>query len=191
MWTRELLGTDVYHIVQWFLMYSLLGWFVESVYMSFCNRKVTNRGFMFSPFCPIYGFGAVIGYFLLRPLATDYIKLYFAGAILATMFEFFVAKLMQRLFGEVWWDYNDKPLNYKGILCAESSVAWGFYAIFLFAFVHKFVDGVVNRFDYERGLMVCRGMLIVLLIDFVYHFLRAIDFDFVETRDMLLRRRRT
>ena len=29
----------------WFLTYSMMGWLVESIYMSFCNHKITNRGF--------------------------------------------------------------------------------------------------------------------------------------------------
>ena len=43
VWTRELLGTDVYHIVSDFIIYSMLGCLVESIYMSFCNKKITNR----------------------------------------------------------------------------------------------------------------------------------------------------
>ena len=43
LWTKAVLGTDVYHIIQWFLIYSILGWVVESIYMSICNRKLTNR----------------------------------------------------------------------------------------------------------------------------------------------------
>ena len=51
--TRAVLGTDFYHIIQWFLVYGILGWIVESVYMSICNRKLTNRGFTHGPICPI------------------------------------------------------------------------------------------------------------------------------------------
>ena len=54
MWTHAVYGTDLYHFIQWFILYSFMGWVVESIYMSFCNRKLTNRGFAFSPFCPIY-----------------------------------------------------------------------------------------------------------------------------------------
>ena len=63
MWTRNFFGIELYYIIQWFLIYSMLGWLVESVYMSICNRKLTNRGFVRGPFCPIYGFGALIVYF--------------------------------------------------------------------------------------------------------------------------------
>ena len=57
MWTKEMFGTDVYHLIAAFIVYSMLGWLVESIYMSFCNKKLTNRGFAKGPFCPIYGFG--------------------------------------------------------------------------------------------------------------------------------------
>ena len=62
-----MLGIDLYHITQWFLAYSILGWVVESIYMSICNRRLTNRGFVRGPFCPIYGVGALSVFFLLRP----------------------------------------------------------------------------------------------------------------------------
>ena len=52
MWTKEMFGTDVYHLVAAFIIYSMLGWLVESIYMSICNKKLTNRGFGKGPFCP-------------------------------------------------------------------------------------------------------------------------------------------
>ena len=33
MWTKEVLGTDVYHLVSAFIIYSMLGWLVESIYI--------------------------------------------------------------------------------------------------------------------------------------------------------------
>ena len=65
MWTHAVYGTDLYHFIQWFILYSFMGWVVESIYMSFCNRKLTNRGFAFSPFCPIYAVGALSVYGML------------------------------------------------------------------------------------------------------------------------------
>ena len=136
-WTRGILGTDLYHIVQWFLIYSMLGWLVESIYMSVCNRKLTNRGFMRGPMCPIYGVGALTVYFLLRPVCHNIFLLYFSGALVATFLEYVTAKIMLRIFGEVWWDYSQKPFNYKGILCLESTIAWAFIPLDCFYSVTK------------------------------------------------------
>ena len=115
-----------------FLVYSILGWVVESIYMSICNRRLTNRGFVRGPFCPIYGVGALSVFFLLRPFCHNLLLLYVLGCVFPTLLEYLTARLMLSMFGEVWWDYSEKPFNYKGILCLESTIAWGFYTLACF-----------------------------------------------------------
>ena len=170
MWMKEFAGYDFYHLISCFFLFSILGWVVESIYMSFCNKKLTNRGFMTGPFCPIYGFGAVLGYLILHPLADNLVALYFVGAFLATAFEFIVAKLMLRLFGEVWWDYNDKPCNYKGILCLESTIAWGFYAGVIITFLFDKVMSFVDCFPMAWGIKTIVLIFVMIAFDFCYHF---------------------
>lgn len=167
MWTRELFGTDVYHLVSAFIIYSMLGWLVESIYMSFCNRKITNRGFARGPFCPIYGIGGVIGYLLLHPLKSHLVWLYLVGAALATVFEYLVGRLMLKLFGEVWWDYNDKPCNYQGIICLESTIAWGFYALIIIMFLHGRILHFIDTYDYRWGVRVCELILLLVTVDYL------------------------
>lgn len=122
MWRMDFLGTDLYYVILWFFLYSFLGWAVESAYMSFCSRRWTNRGFMFGPLCPIYGVGALTVYFMLRGISHNYILLYVVGCIVPTALEFLTAQIMLLIFGEVWWDYTEKPFNYRGILCLESTL---------------------------------------------------------------------
>lgn len=186
MWTKEILGTDVYHLVSAFIIYSVLGWLVESAYMSLCNKKLTNRGFSKSPFCPIYGFGAVIGYLVLRPLQTDLIKLYLLGAVMATVFEFLVGKLMLKLLGEVWWDYKDKPCNYKGIVCLESTIAWGFYAVIIIVFLHSKVMAFIDRWSFSMGSRLCSLILAVVTIDYVIQLMNVFHVDMKEQKEKLI-----
>ncbi len=167
MWEIKMFGTDLYHLVAAFVIYSMLGWLVESIYMSFCNHKITNRGFAKSPFCPIYGFGAVIGYLVLRPLSKQYVLLYFVAAFLATTFEFLVGKLMIRLFGELWWDYNEKPFNYKGIICLESTIAWGFYGLGIVCFLHAKICSFIDRISPEIGIRILSVILLILMVAYI------------------------
>lgn len=169
MWTKEIAGYDVYHLVSCFFLFSTIGWMVESIYMSFCNKKLTNRGFMKGPFCPIYGFGAVLGYLILHPLAGNVVMLYIAGAILATVFEYLVAQLMLRFFGEVWWDYHDKPCNYKGFICLESTLAWGLYAVIIITFLFDKVMSVVDKCPAAWRIKTCMLVFVMAGFDFLYH----------------------
>lgn len=187
MWSRQLLGTDVYHLVGAFIVYSVLGWFLESVYMSFCNRHLTNRGFAKSPFCPIYGVGAMAGYFLLKPVG-NLVGVYFVGALLATAFEYLVGRLMLRVFGQLWWDYNEKPFNYKGIICLESTVAWGFYAVGIVAFLQSYVYRLVDRVDRHVGIRLIYCIVAVLAVDYFIQLLRAFHVDVREKKDKLVER---
>lgn len=188
MWTMELLGTDVYHLVAAFVIYSILGWLVESIYMSFCNKKITNRGFAKSPFCPIYGFGAVIGYLVLSPLRQNGVLLYFVAAILATTFEFLVGKLMIKLFGELWWDYNEKPFNYKGIICLESTIAWGFYGLGIVYFLHRKVYQAIDMVSPRIGIRVILVILAVVFVDYVIQLLKAFKVDLSKPKEAIIER---
>lgn len=169
MLSYQILGTDIYHIITSFTIYSILGWIVESIYMSFCNKKLTNRGFAKGPFCPIYGFGAVIGYFILSPFSYSHLIVYFLGAFLATLFEFFVGKLMIYFLGDLWWDYNEKPFNYKGIICLESTIAWGFYALFIVYFLNNMIFSIINKFDCRY---VIKALFCIFFIAFIDYFLQ-------------------
>lgn len=191
MWTKEVFGMDFYHILSAFIIYSILGWLVESIYMSICNHKLTNRGFAFGPFCPIYGFGAVIGYMLLHPLSDNIVLLYVTGAVVATAFEFLVGKLMIRLFGELWWDYNEKPCNYKGIICLESTIAWGAYAVIIILFLHSFVMDFIDRYPSSYGILACKIIMALVAVDYMYHLMVAFGINVKEYKERVVEKYRS
>ena len=87
MWNATLFGIESYKMILWFLTYSILGWIVESIYMSICNRNLTNRGFAKGPICPIYGVGALTVFVILKPYSHNMLLLFLFGSILATTLE--------------------------------------------------------------------------------------------------------
>nr|MDE6619785.1 putative ABC transporter permease [Lachnospiraceae bacterium] len=132
------------------------------------------------PVCPIYGVGATLGYIRLHPFAHNIVALYIVGALLATAFEFLVAQLMMKLFGEVWWDYNNKFCNYKGVICLESTLAWGLYAVIIITFLFEKVISFVDRYPMMWGIRTIALVFVMASIDFSYHFARSIDEEFRE-----------
>ena len=90
--------------------------------------------------------------------------------------------------GEVWWDYHEKPFNYQGLICLESTIAWGFYAVIIIGFLHGAVMKYAGWYTYGRGRLVLRVVLLVVLIDFFWHLLAALHVDVAEKRDRLMER---
>ena len=86
-------------LINAFFLYSFLGWVMECIVIRREKGRWENRGFAHLPFCIIYGFGAMLGFALLRPFSGNYVLLYLVGAVLATLFEYLTARLMLRLFG--------------------------------------------------------------------------------------------
>lgn len=57
-------------------------------------------------------------------------------------------------------------LNYRGILCLESSVAWGFYTVGLFLFLHNIVVNIVDQIPVMAGRIAGSILLGIYLVDF-------------------------
>ena len=169
MWA-EFLTIDAYHFFALFAIYSMMGWLVESIYMSICNRKVTNRGFGRGPFCPIYGVGCLGGYLIFAPFRGKYLLIYFGGCIVATTFEFIVGKLMIKFLGELWWDYKNKPFNYQGIICLESTLAWGIYALVVVHILHGFMMNTVDHIDKRLGIILLFAVYFLVFVDYLVMF---------------------
>ena len=94
---------DIYSFINWFFMYSFLGYLLECVVLSVeYKRPVVDRGFGHGPFCIIYGFGALGACMLLSPVSGRPVELYTASMAMATTLELVTANIMVRLFGAFW-----------------------------------------------------------------------------------------
>lgn len=186
-WSSSMFGTDFYHLVASFVIYSILGWLVESIYMSICNKKLTNRGLAKGPFCPIYGFGATLGSLILKPFAGSYMALYISGAVIATAFEYFVGVLMIKFLGALWWDYDEKPYNYKGIICLESTLAWGFYAIGVVKFLNGFITRIVDRIEPSKMIAFMEIVFVIAVFDYTVKMVNIFHEPIVNTKDKVVK----
>lgn len=168
MWNVRVpgIGENFYNFTLWFLVYSVMGWVVETIYISYCNKKFINRGFIHGPICPIYGFGGIFVHTALKSFAGHYVTIFILGSCLATCVEFMTAKIMIKVFGCLWWDYSNKPFNYKGILCLESCVAWGLYSVADAAFIKNVVFMGIMKIPFKIGKAIVLVAFIYYTIDF-------------------------
>ena len=116
-------------LILYFSLYAIAGWVCESIWVSVGTRKVVNRGFLAGPYCPIYGFGALLILLTCVPLKA-YPPLVFVVAMLAaTVLEYFTGWLLETLFHTRWWDYSKRKFNLKGRICLRNALLFGLMGV--------------------------------------------------------------
>lgn len=138
--------TYSYSAAQWllvFYLYCVLGWCFESTVVSVEQRRWVNRGFLRGPMLPIYGFGAVILLHVSMPLQGHPVWSYLACMTAATVFEYIVGVVMEKLFKVKYWDYSKQRFQFQGYICLRSSLCWGFLGLILTGVIHPPINALV------------------------------------------------
>ena len=120
-----------YSAPQWllvFFLYCVLGWCFESTVVSVKQRHFVNRGFLRGPMLPLYD----------KPVA-----LFLASMVAATVFEYTVGVIMEKLFKVKYWDYSTHRFQFQGRICLQSSLCWGFLGLILVRCIHRPVEWVI------------------------------------------------
>lgn len=108
-----------------FFLYSF-GWCIEVCFSAICRKQFINRGFVNSPLCPIYGFGAVFFAIFLPDLLERPFFLFLGGMLIASGLEYSVGVLMEKIFRKKLWDYSSIKWNIGGYICLRYSLLWDF-----------------------------------------------------------------
>lgn len=128
-----------------FIMFSFVGWISEVLYVGiFHEHKFVNRGFLYGPICPVYGFGGVVILLLPPSLYNTWVPLFFASMILCTAVEYLVSWIMEKMFHARWWDYSHYKFNINGRICLLNSVLFGFMGLGVIHFVYPYMLAFLN-----------------------------------------------
>lgn len=167
-----------YSAPQWllvFFLYCVLGWCFESTVVSVKQRHFVNRGFLRGPMLPIYGFGAVLLLHVSLPLYDRPAALFFASMAAATVFEYIVGVVMEKLFKVKYWDYSEHRFQFRGYICLQSSLCWGFLGLILARFIHRPVEWVIAALPFRALLAVDVLWSAAFLADVIVSVRAALD----------------
>ena len=161
------MGQLLFKILTYFIIYSFLGWVLESVFRSIIEKKLINTGFLRGPFCPIYGFGAIIMLIFLERFQDKPILLFIIAITLLTAWEYIVGILLEKIFNTKYWDYSDHKINFQGRICLTNSICWGFLGVGFVRYIHPFVEGLVSKIDIQILYYSITIISLVMLVDLV------------------------
>ncbi len=168
---------DSAHLFLFFLSYAFLGWICEEIWCTVKSRKITKRGMLHGPICPIYGFGSVLILYLLEPWRSTWVRLFFASVIVTSILEYFTSWLLEKLFHAKWWDYSKEPLNLNGRVCIVNSAAFGVGGLALEHLIHPLVERFLYL-DFAAPYInyIAGGLLALILLDLLVTVRKLVDF---------------
>ena len=155
-------------LLTYFFIYSFLGWIIESVFKSFMEKRIVNSGFLYGPYCPIYGCGAIIMYLFLDDISNKPIITFCLGFVILSIWEFTVSVLLEKVFHRKYWDYSSKKFNLQGRVCLFNSTLWGLLGVLFIDIVHPIVTYILSMIDSKTILYADMILTVIIIIDAVY-----------------------
>lgn len=166
----------IYIYILYFLLFSFIGWIIETCFSFYALGHFTKRGFLYGPLCPIYGWGALILIMFFSTYKKHNLKLFVYAALIFSVFEYIVSFGMEALFSLKWWDYTDEFMNLNGRISIFYSFAWGIIAIlvinFIYPFFKKKINILLSKIPYKVQFITINILACVFLLDTVLSFIR-------------------
>lgn len=158
---------QLFFILTYFLIYSFLGWVMESIFRSIMEKKIINTGFLRGPICPIYGIGAIIMITILSKLSNNLILLFVASVVILTFWEYVVGIFLEKTFHTKYWDYSNHKINFQGRICLSNSIYWGILGVVFVKYIHPFMQEIIEKINIDILYFVVAILSLVFIIDVI------------------------
>ncbi len=132
-------------LIWYFTVFSVAGYFIEVILCSIDQKRVVNRGFLFGPYLPIYGFGGIFMMYLTRGVRYDFVLTFLISMTVGAIVEYISSYVLEKLFHVRWWDYSQTDkLNLNGRICVRNTLAFGVGGCVLIYWALPAINGLLR-----------------------------------------------
>lgn len=157
-----------------FLIYSILGFLLETIRSFFVNSKFTS-GILYGPWTPIYGLGIVLvilisNYLFSHLHLSRWVETFITFIIITivlTLLEWIGGVLIEKIFHVVFWDYSKEALSIGKYISLSKSLIWGVGSIIFIYVLKPLLEGVIKRVPVPVTVILTLLMLSDLILTFV------------------------
>ncbi len=153
-------------ILLW-VVFSFLGWVVETIFCSIEVKRFVERGFLIGPFCPIYGFGALLIIYPLHLINGNLFVTFILSVLIVSILEYITGWIMEKLFKTKWWDYSDKRFQIHGRICLSNSLLFGLLCIFVYYDIQPSLSSFLLPISYEFKLGFLAAFSMYFIVDLI------------------------
>ena len=157
-----------------FLLYSILGFLLETVRSFFVNSKFTS-GILYGPWTPIYGIGIVIvilisNYLFAHLHLSRWVETFITFVIITlilTLLEWIGGILIEKIFHTVFWDYSKEAFSIGKYISLSKSLMWGVGSIIFIYVLKPLLEGVIKHIPVPVTVILTLLMISDLILTFV------------------------
>lgn len=162
----------------YFMMYSIIGWCYE-VFLEVVVYKwgFTNRGVLFGPYCPVYGFGALSFIFIVyrlikdKPLKRKIIMIpvvFLLCMIIATSIELITSYICEAFMGSwPWQTYADYKINFQARIALSPSIRFGIGGVVFLYLLQPIFSKIINKLG-DKKKYIFYIVSILFIIDIIF-----------------------
>ena len=168
-------GLDLFcNIYLTFFVYCVIGWLYEVIWLYILDGKLTNRGFLFGPYLPIYGFGMLLLIFLLRKLMKKKINFsnYLSIPTLLIMFLFIFIVTIEYSVPTIY-----KITTFMSCFAFPLIIYLVISLIFVFILRIKLPIKTQEKINVTPLVIFILIFLITTIVEYVGHYILDVHFD--------------
>jgi uncharacterized membrane protein len=172
--SKGLLELDYFTLFWIFVVGSIIGLFVESIYgLIVLGAWESRAGLLWGPFSPIYGVGAIcLTVFLNRYYHSHNLIIFLIAMVVGSCIEFFTHLGMELVFGMVSWNYDDTFGSIQGRTNFFFGMMWGLLGLLWVRAVLPFIKWALVPLNKKNMLVriVTIGASVFILVNIVCTF---------------------
>ncbi|MCM1258282.1 MAG: putative ABC transporter permease [Roseburia sp.] len=165
-------------MIFFFFLASIGGFLWEVLIFLFKDGTFCNRGFLYGPWLPVYGAGAVLFYLLLgnpiqrilysKPLKKRHpVTIFFLTMLIGTLLELGIGYFLDTVWELRYWDYRESFFNFHGYICLFSALGFGIAGTVWICFLSGFVTRLWLKIPQSVRGIINMTLLLLFVVDCV------------------------
>ena len=149
-----------------FVLCGIFGFIYEMLFYRIDLGYFVKRGSTFGPWIPIYGFGALLIYFIAGKFKKKPILVFLISLVVSGLLELISGFVLLKVFHLRLWNYNEEILNFGnigGFVCLRSILTFGLFGLLLIYIITPLIEKIVLK-DKKNILFIISLLLTIIFI---------------------------
>ena len=148
-----------------FFIGCLIGWLYEEIFYFVDEGIIVNRGYLYGPYLPVYGVGALLIYLLLNRFKKQPILVFLLSFIITGIVEYLTGLWLWEVYHRRWWDYTGLFLNIDGYVCFRSLFTFAIASLALIYLVVPLIDKLIKKMGNNGSFALSLTIGTIMIID--------------------------